>query len=149
MRAKSLAADGGGNAAARIQLQKWLPDSPYARRLRAAAADQAYAVYLAERGNYRNSTAFYLDAADIFFEKKQPALALRILSNLAEMDLENRHVLRILGYRLLQAGQADLALPVLEKVLELAPDEPQSWRDVGLARAQTLRDRKSVCRERV
>lgn len=134
MRAKSLAA-GGGNAAARIQLQKWLPDSPYARRLRAAAADQAYAVYLAERGNYRNSTAFYLDAADIFFEKKQPALALRILSNLAEMDLENRHVLRILGYRLLQAGRADLALPVLEKVLELAPDEPQSWRDVGLARA--------------
>lgn len=138
MRAKSLAAggNGGGHAAASIQLQKWQPDSPYARRLRAAAADQAYAVYLAERGHYRNSTAFYLDAADIFFEKKQPELALRILSNLAEMELENRHVLRILGYRLLQAGRADLALPVLEKVLELAPDEPQSWRDVGLARAQ-------------
>lgn len=135
MRAKNLAS-GGGSAAASIRLQKWAPDSPYARRLRAAAADRAYAVYLAERGNYRNSTAFYLDAADIFFEKKQPELALRILSNLAEMDLENRHVLRILGYRLLQAGRADLALPVLEKVLELAPDEPQSWRDVGLARAQ-------------
>ncbi|MDO4769808.1 MAG: tetratricopeptide repeat protein [Brachymonas sp.] len=136
MHAKNLAAGGDSSAAASIRLQKWAPDSPYARRLRAAAADRAYAVYLAERSNYRNSTAFYLDAADIFFEKKQPELALRILSNLAEMDLENRHVLRILGYRLLQARRADLALPVLEKVLELAPDEPQSWRDVGLARAQ-------------
>ena len=133
-----------GAAAAHIQLKKWMPDSPYARRLRAAAADEAYAVYLSELPNYRNSTAFYLDAADIFFEKKQPELALRILSNLAEMDLENRHVLRILGYRLLQAGRADLAIPVLEKVLDLAPDEPQSWRDIGLARAQAGQNQQAV-----
>jgi hypothetical protein len=35
-----------------------------------------------------------------------------VLSNLAEMDLENRHILRVLGYRLLQAGQPALAMPV-------------------------------------
>ena len=139
-------ADTGGGAAATssIQLKKWQPDSPYARRLRAAAPGEMYAIYLQERPAYLNSTAFYLDAADIFFEKKQPQLALRILSNLAEMELENRHVLRILGYRLLQAQRADLAIPVLEKVLELAPDEPQSWRDVGLARAQAGQNQKAV-----
>ena len=103
-----------------------------------------YAVYLSELDAYRNSTAFYLDAADILFEKKQPDLALRVLSNLAEMELENRHVLRILGYRLLQAGRADLAIPVLEKVLDLAPDEPQSWRDVGLARARAGQAQQAV-----
>lgn len=121
---------------ASIQLKKWVPDAPYAERLRQAAADQLYRVYLDERPGYLNSTAFFLDAADIFFERGRPELALRSLSNLAEMDLENRHILRILGYRLLQAKRADLALPILQRVRELAPNEPQSWRDLGLAQAE-------------
>ena len=76
-----------------------------AARLRAAEPEQMYAVYLDERPSYTGSTAFFLDAADLFLERGQPQLALRILSNLAEMDLENRHILRILAYRLLQASK--------------------------------------------
>lgn len=130
--------------AARIQLKKWLPDAPYIERLRQADNERIYRVYLDERPSYLNSTAFFLDAADIFFERGQPQLATRILSNLAEMDLENRHVLRILAYRLLQAHRADLAVPVLERVLELAPDEPQSWRDLGLAQAENGKRQQAV-----
>lgn len=121
---------------ARIALRAWAPDSRYARRMRAAAAADAYAVYLDERPGYVNSTAFFLDAADILAERGQPALAARVVSNLAEMELEDRHVLRILAYRLLQMKRVALALPVLERVRDLAPDEPQSWRDLGLARAR-------------
>ncbi len=124
-------------AAARIALRKWTPDSPYANRLRNAPKQDLYRVYLDERPGYLNSTAFFLDAADLFFERGEPALALRILSNLAEMDLENRHLLRILAYRLQQAKRADLAVPILRRVVELAPNEPQSWRDLGLALADT------------
>lgn len=51
------------------------------------------------------------------------------------MDLENRHILRVLGYRLMQAEQPALAVPVLEQVLRLAEEEPQSFRDLGLAYA--------------
>ena len=120
---------------AHIALRQWEPDAPYARRLRDARDDQRYAVYLDERPNYLASTAFYIDAADVFFAKGQTELALRVLSNLAEMDLENRHILRILAYRLQQANQTTLALPLLERVRELAPEEPQSWRDLGLAYA--------------
>jgi hypothetical protein len=101
--------------------------------MRDASGDNVYRVYLDERPGYLNSTAFFLDAADILFDKKQAALAVRVLSNLAEMDLENRHILRILGYRLLQAQEAKLAIPVFRKVLELSPEEPQSYRDLGLA----------------
>jgi len=122
-------------ALARIQLRKWSPDSPYADRLRRAQKADLYRIYLDERPGYLNSTAFFLDVADIFFERGEPALALRVLSNLAEMDLDNRHLLRILAYRLLQAKRADLAVPVLQRVVELAPNEPQSWRDLGLAQA--------------
>ena len=33
---------------------------------------------------------------------------------------------------------------MLEKVLDLAPDEPQSWRDIGLARAQAGQNQQAV-----
>lgn len=127
-----------------IQLKKATPDAPYARRLREADAATRYRVYLDERASYTNSTAFFLDAADIFFDKGDKALGLRILGNLAEMDLENRHILRILGYRLLQADAPTLAVPVFEKVLELSPEEPQSYRDLGLAYAALGKTQQAV-----
>ncbi|RDZ28616.1 VIT domain-containing protein [Lysobacter silvisoli] len=137
LRADDVAGGAPGNAGigARIALQPWQPDSPYARRLRAATPEQAYAIYLDERDGYASSTAFYLDVADVLLEKGQRALALRVLSNLAELDLENRHVLRVLGYRLLQADEPALALPLFERVARLGEQEPQSFRDLGLAQA--------------
>ncbi len=118
-----------------IQLQAWAPDSPYARRLRDAKAEDLYAVYLDERDSHADSTAFYLDVADLLLKKGRRAEALRVLSNLAELDLENRHVLRVLGYRLMQAQDFARAVDVFREVLRLAEEEPQSHRDLGLALA--------------
>ncbi len=122
-------------APASIRLQKWAPDTPEARRLREAGDAGRYAVYLDQRPGHVDSPAFFLDAADVFFDRKQDELALRVLSNLVEMNLESRQILRIAAYRLIRSGQVDLALPLLRKVLVLAPFEPQSWRDLGLALA--------------
>ncbi|NLY12777.1 MAG: DUF2135 domain-containing protein [Gammaproteobacteria bacterium] len=119
----------------KIGLKKWTPDAPYLTRLREASDADLYAIYLDQRADWINSSAYYLDAADELIERKQTELGLRVLSNLAEMDLENRAILRILGYRLLQAGKPALAVPVFEQVRDLAPFEPQSFRDLGLAYA--------------
>lgn len=119
----------------KIGLKKWTPDAPYLTRLREASNADLYAIYLDQRADWINSSAYYLDAADELIERKQTELGLRVLSNLAEMDLENRAILRILGYRLLQAGKPALAVPVFEQVRDLAPFEPQSFRDLGLAYA--------------
>ncbi|WP_164557758.1 DUF2135 domain-containing protein [Massilia atriviolacea] len=127
-----------------IGLKKWVPNAPYIQRLRDADAASVYAIYLDQKPDYANSSAFYLDAADILLEKGQRDLALRVLSNLAEMDLENRAVLRILGYRLLQAGAPQLAVPVFRKVLRLAGEEPQSYRDLGLALAATGQTQEAI-----
>lgn len=135
-KAKSANDEASGPAPATIQLTPWAPDTPYARRLRAAAPEAVYQRYLDERPDFVNSTAFFLDAADVLFSKGRPELALRVLSNLAEMDLENRHILRVLGYRLVQAQQARLAIPVFKTVQRLSPNEPQSYRDLGLAQAE-------------
>lgn len=124
-----------GEGGATIALRPWQSDSPVARRLRLAGADEVYALYLDERGRQPDSTAFFLDVADVLFAKKRDALALRVLSNLAELQLEDRHVLRVLAHRLLQAGQPQLALPLFERVLEIGGEEPQSYRDLALAHA--------------
>ena len=132
------------SSAISIQLKRATPDAPYFARFRDASGADLYRVYMDDRASYLNSTAFFLDAADAFFDQGLTELGVRVLSNLAEMDLENRHILRILGYRLMQAGQAKRAIPVLARVLELAPNEPQSYRDLGLAFAADKQWQKAV-----
>jgi Ca-activated chloride channel homolog len=127
-----------------IALQKWVPNAAYLDRLNKASADRVYQVYLDQKPDYANSSAFFLDAADILLAKGQRDLALRILSNLSEMDLENRAVLRILGYRLLQAGAPALAVPVFEHVMRIAGEEPQSFRDLGLALAAAGKPQQAI-----
>lgn len=134
-RAKSSAASGEAAERLVIRLQPATSNAPWSRRLREARPERLYRVYLDERAGQQRSTAFFLDAAELLFERGQGELALRVLSNLAEMELENRHVLRILAQRLLQARQPTLAIPLLQRVRELAPHEPQSHRDLGLALA--------------
>jgi len=118
-----------------IAVQAWSPDAASMRRLADAAADARYAVYLDQRLEASASPAFYLDAAQVFASHGQRGLALRVLSNLAELQLEDRGLLRVLAYRLQEMGEAARAIRVLQRVAELAPDEPQSWRDLGQAQA--------------
>jgi Ca-activated chloride channel family protein len=127
-----------------IALQAWVPDAPYMKRLQDAGKDELYRVYLDERAAYLSSSSFYMDAAGVFFERGLPELGLRVLSNLAEMNLENRQLLRLYAYRLVQARRNDLAVPVFERISELAPNEPQSWRDLGLALAESGQPQRAV-----
>jgi len=124
--------DDGRSGAASIQLQEATVDKPYMARLRAAA--DPYAAYLDERAAYAKSPSFYLDCSDYLRDKaRQPRLALRVLSNLAEIDVDNAPLLRILAYRLEQWDRFELAVPLFEEALRLRGEEPQSYRDLGLA----------------
>ena len=129
---------------ATIRLQKWQADAPYARRFKETQTKDLYRVYLDERTSHAQSAAFFLDAAEALFERSERELALRVLSNLAEMDLENRHILRVLGQRLMQAKARDAAVVVFKKVYALAPDEPQSLRDLALAYAAMNQPQRAI-----
>jgi len=118
-----------------ITLQRWSPQSGYLDHLRRSPADHRYFAYVEERAQHQREPGFYLDCADFFFENGEPDTALRILSNLAELELDDPALLRVLAYRLLQANRTDLAAPLLERVLSLRPEEPQSRRDLALAYA--------------
>lgn len=127
-----------------IALKPAPANAEWTRRLDAADPASRVAIYLDERRANAMSVGFFLDCADFFLQKGQREVGLRVLSNLAEMDLQNRQVLRLLAYRLQQAGQVDLALPIFERVLELAPHEPQSHRDLGLALAQAGQPQRAI-----
>jgi tetratricopeptide (TPR) repeat protein len=117
----------------RSALRAWQPDAPYLSRLRLADTADLYRIYLDLRPENESNAGYYLDVAQLLADRGLTDLAIRVLSNLAEIDLENRHLLRILGQRLMAAGKAGLAAGVFARVLELAPYEPQSHRDLALA----------------
>lgn len=115
-----------------VSIKAWSPDTPYLKALKAAPAEKAYTTYLAQRDTYGGSPAFYLDCAEHLMRLKQPGLALRVLTNLAELNLEEPQLLRILAHRMAQLGERDLAIGLFEKVAKLRPEEPQSFRDLAL-----------------
>ncbi|MBR0237199.1 MAG: DUF2135 domain-containing protein [Thermoguttaceae bacterium] len=114
-----------------MEIKQWQPDSPYLKIM--SASDDPYSAYLAIRGEYDRSPSFYLECAEFFKAKGDLVKATRVLSNLAEMDLEAPQVLRVLGYRLLQYDNPVESVPVFEVVLKMRPEEPQSYRDLAIA----------------
>lgn len=118
-----------------ITLKKWSPDTPYLKALKAAQKGSHYQIYLREKKAYANSSAFFLDVADFFIEQNEDVLALQILSNIAEMKLENPQLLRILAHRLRQLGKYSLAIALFKEVAQMREEEPQSYRDLGLTYA--------------
>ncbi len=114
-----------------MEIKQWQPDSPYLKIM--SASEDPYSAYLAIRGEYDRSPSFYLECAEFFKAKGEMVKAVRVLSNLAEMDLEAPQVLRVLGYRLLQYDNPVESVSVFEVVLKQRPEEPQSYRDLAIA----------------
>jgi len=119
-----------------IAIKPWDPKTPYLKQLAAAKPVAAFDVYMTNRAEYGNSPAFFLDCADYFARQKASGLSLQVLSNLAELELENPALLRVLAHRLAQTGRLDLAVLTFEEVLGLRPEEPQSYRDLALVLAR-------------
>lgn len=113
-----------------MNVKAWDSKAPYLAAL--DAADRPFAVYMKLKEEYGESPGFYMDCADWFAGKGDKALAVQILSNLAELELENRSLLRMLGYKLRYMGELRQARFIFETVKTLFPEEPQSYRDLAL-----------------
>jgi Ca-activated chloride channel homolog len=116
-----------------ITLAAWSPDTPYLQALAGTRGASTYAAYLELRRQFGAAPAFFLDCADVFARRGDRALALRILTNLAELRIEDARLLRVLAHRLEQLGDLDRAVDIFERVRRLRPEEPQSHRDLALA----------------
>jgi len=137
-------AGSSASAVASIAIKPWAPDTPYLKAIKGAAPARAYAAYLEQRKAYAESPAFYLDCAGALLPIDK-ALGLRVLSNLAELKLDDAALLRAFAWRLGEAAELDRAVEVLERVRALRPEDPQSLRDLALVLADRMdRDRRTV-----
>ncbi len=92
-----------------------------------------YQKYLELRASFVSNPVYYFDVADHFIKTGNKEIGLRILSNLAELDLGNYELYKMLGYKLKQLGDYEDEVFVCKKITELRPLDPQSYRDYGLA----------------
>ena len=133
--ANELGLDGSAGEAApsaSIEIKPWSPDTPYLKAIRKAGADERYQAYLTERKEWAQSPAFFLDCAELFYQEGDRVHGRRILTNLAELRIEDSSLLRVLAWRLRQAEDLDLAAVILRRVTKLRGEEPQSFRDLAL-----------------
>ena len=126
-----------------ITIARWDPKTPYLKAIGDAPKGEAYAEYLRQRVTYGSSPAFYLDCAGWFFKANERLIAVRIISNLSEMKLEDAGLWRTMGWRLREADALDEAVETFRHVLEMRGEEPQSRRDLALVLTERGKERFS------
>jgi uncharacterized protein YjbK len=115
-----------------IQLNEWKPDAAYLKILEATPASDRLTKYLELKKQYEQQPSFYVDVAKFFAEKNNKALALQVLSNIAEMKLEDPELLRIMAGQLMEMEAIDLAIETNKEILAIREEEPQAYRDLAL-----------------
>ncbi len=121
------------NTQATIALKAYDANAPYLDRIR--SAKDPYQGYLLESQS-ESSVGFYLDSAEYFArDLKQADLALRILSNIAELQIEDIGATRVLAETLRQWQHWDFALQQFALAQAMRSEEPQGYRDLAMSLA--------------
>ncbi|RNL50620.1 DUF2135 domain-containing protein [Pedobacter jejuensis] len=126
-----------------IIIPEFKSDKDYMKSL-VGKPDSAYLAYLKMRPNYITTPMFYFDVANWFYLKNDSARALTILSNIADLDLENADLYKTLAYKLKQTGNYAEEIFVTQKVLQWRPMDAQSYRDYALALADAGQYQKAL-----
>ena len=129
----------------KVELKGWNPKTPYLKILnKEKSTALAYVKYLQLRDTYSKSPSFYIDVADYFKNKGAEKIAIRILTNVAEIDLDNYELLKALAYKFEAYKLWEYSVYVYKEILELRPEDIQSYRDLALVYEQVGEYQKSV-----
>ena len=96
------------------------------------SSDLIYQKYVELRPKYTYYVPFYFDISKMLY-KKDKNRSLKVLSTLAELDIENEELYKTIYYLLKQRGYVEKQLWVAQKILEWRPFDAQSHRDCALA----------------
>lgn len=116
-----------------VRIKAWDPQTPYMKILKKSADGLLYQDYLKLRAGYDDQPSFFFDVTDEFIRRKMKDKALTVLSNIAEMKLDNPELLRTAANKLMELGEYRYAADIFEKILKLRGEHPQSYRDLALA----------------
>ncbi len=119
-----------------LRINTWDSHASYMGKLKATAVEDLYEGYLSLKPENEGNPSFYFDVATYMFQKSLREKGLRVISNLAELELENTELLRMLGRKLSENRFYDEAVAVFKVVLKARPFEPHSYIDLGLTCAE-------------
>ncbi len=105
----------------------------YLSELKRVPKSAMYDKYLKLKESNADDILFYIDVADYFYSEGLNSLAVRIISNLAELKMEEPEILRTLGGKLMEYGENSLALETYKDVEKVRNEEPQTYRDLAFA----------------
>ena len=110
----------------------WNPDRLYLKALAKAPKEKQYDLYLELRNAQERNPSFYFDVAHFFYNQGDVEKALQIISNIADLGLENHQLYKTLTYTLRQWKDYEDALFTAKQIAKWREHEPQSLRDYAL-----------------
>ncbi len=114
----------------------WNPDRLYLKAFAKAPKEKQYDLYIELRNAQERNPSFYFDVAHFFYNQGNVKKALQVISNIADLGLENHQLYKTLTYTLRQWKDYEDALFTAKQVAKWREHEPQSIRDY----AMTLED---------
>ena len=126
-----------------IEVKKFESNEAYSKELKSWKND-FYNKYLSLRIFYENVPVFYIDAAQLLFDKGMKKEAERVLSNLTEMEVENHELMRACAYKFKEWKEYKTAINLFEEITEMREEEPQSFRDLALAYSLNKQNQKAI-----
>lgn len=127
-----------------LKLNQWESNAQYMSDLKAVDSKDLYTEYLKLRTDNEDNPSFYFDVATYMFQKSQKDDGLRVLSNLAEFELESTELMRVLARTLSEHEFYDEAIYVFKKVMALRSFEPHSYIDLGMTYAEKGEYQKAI-----
>jgi hypothetical protein len=115
------------------QPKTWNPDRLYLKALASAPNDKQYELYFELRKTQERNPSFYFDVAHFFYNQGDTKKALQVISNIADLGLENHQLYKTLTYTLRQWKSYEDALYTAKQIAKWRAHEPQSLRDYALA----------------
>ena len=99
--------------------------------------DQVYGHYLKQRLVHLNDALYFANVSDYIMQWGNKELASKIRSNILEMNPKEVNALRLVAYKATQQQEVFFAKRIYEKIVQLKPNEAQSYRDLALIYQET------------
>jgi hypothetical protein len=93
---------------------------------------------------YAEQPSFFIDVARFFIQHDDKRFGIQVLSNIAEMKLEDAELLRMMAAELMDAGEAELAVATYRDILLAREEDPQSYRDLAGACNETAKYSEAI-----
>ncbi len=124
------------SANAEVSTTEYQSSKEYFKELNSAAIGELEDTYFELKEDNILNPSFYVDAAQVFKKQGKIKEACRVISNLAEINLEDHENLRRVAGFLMENKEYQLAKSIYKHILKIRNEEPQTYRDYALCLAQ-------------